>query len=408
MPFSVETLRENFPILKRKIKGNPLIYLDNAASSQKPKQVLEAMQKFYEASYANIHRGVYTIAEEATEQYEQAREAVAQFIHARAMQEIIFTRGTTEGINLVAHSWGRKNINAGDEILLTEMEHHSNLVPWQILAEEKGAKLKFIPFDEQGKLKLEELDRLLTHRTKLIAMVWASNMMGTINPVESIIQKAHERNIPVLIDAAQAAPHLKVDVQKLGCDFLAFSSHKMLGPTGIGVLYGKRELLEKMDPFLGGGEMIKKVEWDHSTWNDLPWKFEAGTQAIAEAVGLKAATDFLNTTGLEAIHDHEQSLVRYAMERLRSIEGITLYGPPPGDRVGLISFNLKEIHPHDVAAMLDRNGICVRAGHHCTQPLHRKLGLEASVRASFYLYNTKEEIDTLLAALRETVQFFKK
>lgn len=408
MPFSVETLRENFPILKRKIKGHPLIYLDNAASSQKPKQVLEAMQKFYEASYANIHRGVYTIAEEATEQYEQAREAVVQFIHARAMQEIIFTRGTTEGINLVAHSWGRKNISAGDEILLTEMEHHSNLVPWQILAEEKGAKLKFIPFDEQGELKLEELNRLLTHRTKLIAMTWASNMMGTINPVETIIQRAHEKNIPVLLDAAQAVPHLKVDVQKLGCDFLVFSSHKMLGPTGIGVLYGKRDLLEKMDPFLGGGEMIKKVEWDHSTWNDLPWKFEAGTQAIAEAVGLKAAIDFLNTTGLEAIHDHEQSLVRYAMERLRSIEGITLYGPPPGDRVGLISFNLKEIHPHDVAAMLDRNGICVRAGHHCTQPLHRKLGLEASVRASFYLYNTKEEIDTLLAALRETVQFFKK
>lgn len=407
MTLPVEKIREQFPILKRRIGNHNLVYLDNAASSQKPLAVLQAMQKFYEASYANIHRGVYTIAEEATELYEAARETTARFINAKTAQEIIFTRGTTEAINLVRFAWGRANIAAGDEILLTEMEHHSNLVPWQLLAQEKGAKLKFIPIDEQGKLKLETLDSLLTPRTKLLAMTFASNMLGTINPAETIIRKAHANGTLVLLDAAQAAPHLPIDVQKLDCDFLAFSSHKMLGPTGIGVLYAKKELLEKMDPFLGGGEMIKEVQWERSTWNDLPWKFEAGTQSIAEAVGLKAAIEFLNAAGLENIHEHEQTLVRYTMECLGKVNGVTLYGPPAGDRVGLVSFNLKGIHPHDVAALLDRNGICVRAGHHCAQPLHRKLGLEASVRASFYLYNTKEEVDLLIAALKEAADFFK-
>lgn len=408
MTYDVLKIREEFPILKRRINGKGLVYLDNAASAQKPKTVLEAMKKFYEASYANIHRGVYTIAEEATEEYENSRETVKTFLNAKSSQEIVFTHGTTESINLVAHGYGRKYIGAGDEILLTEMEHHSNLVPWQMLAEEKGAKLKFITVNKQGKLELDELDRLLTKRTKLVSLTYASNTLGTLNPVEKIIEKAHALGVPVLLDAAQAVPHLKIDVQKLDCDFLAFSSHKMLGPTGIGVLYGRKEILEKMDPFLGGGEMIKKVEWDHSTWNDLPWKFEAGTQSIAEAVGLNAAIGFLNKIGLENIHQHEKTLVRYCMERLQEVNGIEMYGPPPQERMGLIAFNIRGIHPHDVAAILDRNGICVRAGHHCTQPLHRKLGLDASVRASFYLYNTKEEIDLLISALKEAEGFFKK
>lgn len=408
MTLNTKNLREDFPILTRRINGKQLIYLDNAASSQKPKTVLEAMNRFYSANYANIHRGVYTIAEEATELYENARKKVAEFIGASSSSEIVFTKGTTESINLVAHSFGDLEIREGDEILLTEMEHHSNLVSWQLLAERKRAKLKFIPFNTQGKLNLETLDSLLSPRTKIVALTMASNTFGTINPVESIIQRAHAKGIPVLLDAAQAAPHLPIDVQKLDCDFLAFSSHKMLGPTGIGVLYAKKEWLEKMPPFLGGGEMIKKVEWERSTWNDIPWKFEAGTQSIAEAVGLDAAIDYLKKVGLENIHHHEQSLIQYAMERLQEVEKITLLGPGALERVGLITFTVQGIHPHDIAAMLDRNGICVRAGHHCTQPLHRKLGLEATVRASLYLYNTKEEIDALIDAFKETVQFFKK
>ncbi|OGQ06405.1 MAG: cysteine desulfurase [Deltaproteobacteria bacterium RIFCSPLOWO2_01_44_7] len=408
MLLEAQKIRADFPILKRQIGGKPLVYLDNAASSQKPQSVLLTMNAFYQVSYANIHRGVYTIAEEATELYEKARETVANFLNTKTHREIIFTRGTTEAINLVRFSWGRKNVQSGDEILLTEMEHHSNLVPWQLLAQEKGAKLKFIPFDSQGKLVLDQLDSLLTDKTKLVAMNFVSNTFGTINPVEKVIAKAHAKGIPVLLDAAQAVPHLTVDVQKLDCDFLAFSSHKMLGPTGIGVLYAKEKILEAMDPFLGGGEMIKEVHWDHSTWNDLPGKFEAGTQSIAEAVGLKAAIDYLKTIGLEKIHDHEQALARYTMEQFSEMKELTFYGPPPKDRCGLVAFNLQGIHPHDVAAVLDRSGICVRAGHHCTQPLHRKLGLEASVRASYYLYNTKEEVDLLIDALKETTRFFKK
>ncbi|MDO8494709.1 MAG: cysteine desulfurase, partial [Deltaproteobacteria bacterium] len=307
---------------------------------------------------------------------------------------------------LVRISFGEKYNQAGDEILTTEMEHHSNLVPWQMLAQKQKAKLKFIPVDENGRLDLTNLDQLLTEKTKLVAVTMASNTLGTINPVTTIIQKAHARNIPVLLDAAQGAPHQTIDVQKLDCDFLAFSSHKMLGPTGIGVLYGKEKHLEAMDPFLGGGEMIKNVEYTHSTWNDLPWKFEAGTQAIAEAAGLKAAIEFLEKVGRENIAAHEKALVRYCMECLEGVDGVTMYGPPPQERVGLIAFNLKGVHPHDVAAILDRNGICVRAGHHCTQPLHKKLGLEATVRASFYLYNTKEEVDVFISALKETGKIF--
>ena len=408
MTYPTEKIRSDFPILKRRIGNKALVYLDNAASSQKPKQIIDAMDAFYQSSYSNIHRGIYTIAEEATELYENARGAAAKFINASFDSEVVFTRGTTEGINLVRFAWGRKNINAGDEILLTEMEHHSNLVPWQMLAQEKGAKLKFIPFDANGRLELDKLDSLLTPKTKLVAMIYVSNTLGTINPVEKVIAKAHAKGIPVLLDAAQAISHFKIDVQKLDCDFLAFSAHKMLGPTGIGVLYGKKEHLEKMDPFLGGGEMIKRVEWDHSTWNDIPWKFEAGTQSIAEAVGLNAAIQYLEHVGMEEIFEHDRSLVRYCMERLPEIDGLTMYGPPAGERTGLISFAFKDIHPHDVAAVLDRNGICVRAGHHCTQPLHRKLGLDATVRASFYLYNTKEEIDLLIDGLKDTVKLFRK
>lgn len=408
MTYPLEKIRGDFPILKRKIGSKALVYLDNAASSQKPKQVIESMDAFYQSNYANIHRGIYTIAEEATELYENARKSVAQFLNARSESEIIFTRGTTEGINLVRFAWGRKNINEGDEILLTEMEHHSNLVPWQLLAQEKKATLKFIPFDAQGRLQLDSLDSLLTPKTRLVACTFASNTFGTINPVEKIIAAARAKGIPVLLDAAQAAPHFKIDVQKLDCDFLAFSSHKMLGPTGIGVLYGKKELLEKMDPFLGGGEMIKTVEWEKATWNDLPWKFEAGTQSIAEAVGLNAAIQYLNQVGLDKIFEHDRSLIRYCMERLPEVDGLTMYGPPAHERTGLIAFSIQNIHPHDVAAVLDRNGICVRAGHHCTQPLHRKLGLEATVRASFYLYNTKEEVDILVGGLKDAVLLFRK
>ena len=407
MSLPVEKIRADFPILNRKINGKPLVYLDSAASSQKPRQVIEAMNHFLSMSYANIHRGVYTIAEESTELFEGARSAVQTFIHAKDLQEIIFTRGTTESINLVRYSWGRKNIQAGDEIWLTEMEHHSNLVPWQLLAEETGAKLRFIPFNAQGELELEVFEKGLTEKAKLVAMIYVSNTFGTINPVEKVIALAHQNGIPVLLDAAQAVPHLPVDVQKLDCDFLAFSGHKMLGPTGIGVLYAKKKHLEGMDPFLGGGEMIKTVEFHHSTWNDLPWKFEAGTQAITEAVGLHAAIDYLNHVGMKNIREHELRLLHYTMERLREVPGLEMIGPQASERDGVVSFNLKSAHPHDVAAMLDRNGIAVRAGHHCTQPLHRKLGLQATVRASFYLYNTLEEVDLLIQGLKETEKLFR-
>ena len=407
MGFPSEKLKLDFPILRRRICNHNLTYLDSAASSQKPIAVIDAMSNFLKMSYANIHRGIYTIAEEATEEYEKTRKKVADFIHAKTEREIIFTRGTTESINLIRFAWGNKNIGEGDEILLTEMEHHSNLVPWQLLAKEKGARLKFIPFDKTGQLELDKLPKLLTEKTKIVALTYVSNMFGTISPVETIIKAAHQRGIPVLLDGAQAVPHMPVDVQKLDCDFMAFSAHKMLGPTGIGVLYAKTTLLENMDPFMGGGEMIKTVEWEHSTWNDIPWKFEAGTQSIAEAVGLAAGIDYLNKVGMQKIHEHNCALTRYCMEKLPTIEGIQMYGPPAEKREGLLSFNVQGIHPHDVAAILDRSGVAVRAGHHCTQPLHRKLGIDASVRASFYLYNSPEDVDVLLEAIKEAKRVFK-
>ena len=397
--FNIERIRSDFPALSRRVHDKPLVFLDSAASSQKPLPVLEAMDSIYRQCYANVHRGIYAFSEEATLAYENARDRVASFINAPVREEIIFTRNTTEAINLVAYTWGRTNIRPGDRILLTEMEHHSNLVPWQLLAQEKGAQLVYLPITDDGILRLDLLDSLLDERVKLVAITMVSNVLGTVNPVEEIVHKTHAAGAVVLVDAAQAVPHMPVDVQDLNCDFLAFSGHKMCGPTGIGVLYGKERLLEEMPPFLGGGDMIRKVEWESATWNRLPWKFEAGTPAFVEGVGLGAAVDYLTGVGMEAIAAHERELTAYAMERLSAIPGLTIIGPPAHQRGGVIAFTFRQIHPHDVAHMLDMEGIAVRAGHHCAQPLHRRMGLTATVRASFYLYNTTEEVDYLAQAL---------
>ena len=411
---AVDALRRDFPILSRKlpVAGNKgavrrLVYLDNAATSQKPRQVTEALTRYYEESNANVHRALHRLGEEATAAYEESRGTVGRFIGARSPTEIVFTRGTTESINLVAAAWGRKNVGPGDEILLTEMEHHSNLIPWQLLAAERNATLRFIPFGDDGALQLEALDELLTERTKLVALTHMSNVFGTINPVRRIIETAHERNIPVLLDGAQSVPHLPVDVKELDCDFLAFSGHKMCGPTGIGVLYGKERLLEDMPPYQGGGEMIASVWLDRATWNDLPYKFEAGTPNIAGAVGLKNAVDYLAKLGMDAVRRHEEELTRYALARLRELDDITFHGEAP-ERGGVVSFSLGEIHPHDIAQFLDNEGVAIRAGHHCAYPIMRKLGVAATARASLYLYNTTEEIDLFVDALRRTREFFHR
>ncbi len=395
----IERVRADFPALSRTVHGHPLAFLDSAASSQKPVPVLEAMDRVYRECYANVHRGIYAFSEEATLAYENARDRVASFINAPVREEIVFTRNTTEAINLVAYAWGRTNIRPGDRILLTEMEHHSNLVPWQLLAQEKGAQLVYLPITDDGLLRMDRLDSLLDEGVKLVAVTMMSNVLGTVNPVREIIRKAHAAGAVVLVDAAQAVPHMPVDVQDLDCDFLAFSGHKMCGPTGIGVLYGKEALLEAMPPFLGGGDMIRKVEWESATWNRLPWKFEAGTPAFVEGIGLGAAVDYLRGIGMEAIAAHERELTAYAMERLSALPGLTIIGPPAHQRGGVVAFTFRGIHPHDIAHMLDMEGIAVRAGHHCAQPLHRRLGLTATVRASFYLYNTPEEVDRLARAL---------
>ena len=397
-PLDVEAIRDDFPILKQKIDP-PLVYLDSAASSQKPNRVIEALSEYYRSYNANIHRGIYRISEKATAMYEESRKKIARFINARRPRQIIFTRNTTESINIVAYSWGNANLSAGDEILVSVMEHHSNLVPWQLLAQRTGAKLKFIEVTDEGFLHLEDLNRLLTERTKLVAITHVSNVLGTVNPVQSITTAAHAVGAKVLIDAAQSVPHLPVDVQAINCDFLAFSGHKMCGPTGIGVLYGKLDLLEEMPPFLGGGSMIRTVQRERSTYADLPQKFEAGTPSIAQAIGLGAAVDYLNEIGLDAIHPHEQDLLEYAHQKLSEIEGITIYGPKPRHRVGAITFNLDRIHAHDVAGILDQDGVAIRAGHHCTQPLMQRFGVIATARASFYLYNKLEEVDSLYDGL---------
>jgi len=400
-------IRKDFPILTRKVHGKPLVYLDSAASSQKPRAVIDTMNVYYETYHANVHRGVYEISEEATAAMEKARVKVAHFINARHGKQVIFTRNTTESINLVAISWGGANIAKGDLIVLTEMEHHSNLVPWQLLAQRTGARLEFVPVTDDGLLRLDIYEELLRQHPKLVAFAHMSNVLGTINSAQEMIAQAHAVGATVLLDAAQSVPHLPVDVQALDIDFLCFSSHKMLGPTGIGVLYGKRDLLEAMPPFMGGGDMIRTVGLRQSTWNDLPWKFEAGTPAIAEAIGLGAAVDYLKALGMENVLQHEQELTHYAMEQLQAVPGLTIYGPEARRRGGVISFTLGDIHPHDLASILDQQvGVAVRAGHHCAQPLMERFGLSATARASFYVYTIKEEIDILVQGLQQAIQIF--
>lgn len=398
--FDAKTIRQDFPILNQMVNGKPLVYLDSAASSQKPVAVLEALDTYYREYNANVHRGIYYISEKASEAYETARKKVGRFINARSWREIIFTRNATESINLVAFTWGQANIKAGDVILTSEMEHHANLVPWQQLAARTGATVKYIPVDERGYIDMAAYASLLTPAVKLVAITQMSNVLGTITPIGDIVQQAHAVGAVVLVDGAQAVPHMPTDVQAFDCDFLAFSGHKMLGPTGIGVLWGRKELLLEMPPFMTGGDMIKKVTFEGADWNELPWKFEAGTPAIAEAIGLGFAVDYLNKLGMPNIRRHEIELTTYAIDKLSQVEGIRIYGPhEPTARGGAIAFSLGDIHPHDVAAVLDGEGIAVRAGHHCAMPLHDKLCLSATTRASFYVYNTPADVDSLAKGL---------
>ena len=405
--FNVTEIRKEFPILQRETSpGVPLVYLDSTATSQKPLSVIHAMDNYYRCTNANIHRGVHTLAEEATFQYEQARVKIAKFINAPSAQQVIYTRNTTESINLVAYTWARANLKAGDLVILTEMEHHSNLVPWHMLQLERGIELEFIPVTDAGQLDLETYQSLLNRRPKLVSFTHMSNVLGTINPAAELIRLAHEAGAITLIDGAQSVPHLKVDVQALDTDFLAFSAHKMCGPTGIGALYGKLELLEAMPPFLGGGDMIREVKLRSFRPNTLPHKFEAGTPAIAEAVGFGAAVDYLSSLGMDAIAAHEHEITEYALERLEEVPGVKVFGPGADNKGGVAAFTLEGVHPHDVAQILDRDGIAVRAGHHCAQPLHEKFGLPATSRASFYLYNTKVEVDLLVDGIYKVKKLF--
>jgi cysteine desulfurase/selenocysteine lyase len=399
-----QRLRADFPIFEQTFHGKPLAFLDSAASSQKPRQVLEAMTQFYETSYANVHRGVYELAERATKGLEDAREKVRAFVNAPSAREVIFVRNATEALNLVAYSWGLNNLGPGDVVLATELEHHSNFVPWQYVAGRTGADFRLIPLDDQGELRLDDLDGF--GNVKIVASNLVSNSLGTINDVSALSSWAHERGAIHVCDAAQAAPHLRLDVQALGSDFVAVSGHKMCGPSGVGFLWGRAELLLGMEPFLMGGHMIRKVTADETTWGELPAKFEAGTSPMAEAVGLGAAIDYLEGVGLEAIEQHEHALAAYALEQLGEIEGVTLYGPPADRRAGIVSFNVDGVHPHDVAQVLDSEGIAIRAGHHCCQPLMGKLGVAATNRASFYLYTIPEEIDRLAAGVRRARELF--
>jgi cysteine desulfurase / selenocysteine lyase len=400
-------IRSDFPVLERQVRpGIPLVYLDSAATSQKPLEVIQAMDEFYRQSNANIHRGIHTLAEESTGMYEGARQRIARFIHAPSARQVIFTRNTTESINLVAYSWGRANLKPGDVILLTEMEHHSNLVPWHMLAAEIGLRLEFIPVTDQGLLDLAALPALLDLGPRLVSLTHMSNVLGTINPVKDITRQAHQAGAVVLVDGAQSVPHFPVDVQDLDVDFLAFSSHKMCGPTGLGVLYGRKDLLENMPPFLGGGDMIKRVHLRSFTPNELPHKFEAGTPAIAEVVGLGAAVDYLTSVGMEKVFQHDQAIASYALDRLSEVPGVTIFGPPAEYRGGVAAFTMKGVHPHDISQILDSQGIAIRAGHHCAMPLHEKFDLPATARASFYLYTTHEEIDRLATSLDKVIEIF--
>jgi cysteine desulfurase / selenocysteine lyase len=400
-------LRADFPIFDQLVNGKPLAYLDSAVTAQKPRQVLDKLRTFYETSYANVHRGVYTLSERSTAEYEGAREKVARFVNASSAREIVFLRGATEGLNLVAYAWGLDNLGPGDVVLVTELEHHSNFVPWQYIAQRTGAAFRAIPLDEHGELQLDSLDEVAgSERVKVVANNLVSNALGTINPVEKLAAWAHERGAIMVVDAAQAAPHHPIDVQALGCDFLAFSAHKMCGPTSVGALWGRQQLLEQMAPFNLGGHMIRAVNLERTTWGQVPAKFEAGTQPIAEAVGFGAAVDYLTEIGLDAIEEHEQELAANALDALAEVPGIKLYGPPPERRAGIVSFNLGDVHPHDVAQVLDMDGVAIRAGHHCCQPLMAKLGVAATNRASFYLYSLPEEVDRLVEGVHKARKLF--
>ena len=406
--YDVEKIRADFPILQREIyPGVPLVYLDSAASSQRPTAVIEAMDDYYRLYHANVHRGIHRLSEEATAAYEAARDRVAEFINAPGSCQVIYVRNATEAFNLVAYSWARNTLEAGDEILLTEMEHHANIVPWQMLAAERGVVLRYVPILDDGMLDLAALPEMLTDRTKLFSFTAVSNVLGTVNPVRELVDAAHAVGALAMVDAAQAVPHMPVDVQAWDCDFMAFSAHKMCGPTGIGILYGKRELLDSMPPFMGGGDMILRVRLEGSTFNELPWKFEAGTPAIAEAVGLGTAVEYLAGIGMEAIHAHEQHITGYALEALSEVPGLQLLGPSAAQKGGVAAFTLAGTHPHDVAEVLDKRGIAVRAGHHCAMPLHHRYGLNATTRASFYVHTTTDEVDQLVQGLEYVRHVFR-
>ncbi|MCY8699820.1 cysteine desulfurase SufS [Bacillus spizizenii] len=401
---NITDIREQFPILHQQVNGHDLVYLDSAATSQKPRAVIETLDKYYNQYNSNVHRGVHTLGTRATDGYEGAREKVRKFINAKSMAEIIFTKGTTTSLNMVALSYARANLKPGDEVVITYMEHHANIIPWQQAVKATGATLKYIPLQEDGTISLEDVRKTVTSNTKIVAVSHVSNVLGTINPIKDMAKIAHDNGAVIVVDGAQSTPHMKIDVQDLDCDFFALSSHKMCGPTGIGVLYGKKALLENMEPAEFGGEMIDFVGLYESTWKELPWKFEAGTPIIAGAIGLGAAIDFLEEIGLDEISRHEHKLAAYALERFSQLDGVTVYGPE--ERAGLVTFNLEDVHPHDVATVLDAEGIAVRAGHHCAQPLMKWLDVTATARASFYLYNTEEEIDKLVEALQKTKEYF--
>ncbi|MBP3039384.1 cysteine desulfurase [Bacillaceae bacterium Marseille-Q3522] len=404
---NIAEIRQQFPILSQEVNGHPLVYLDSAATSQKPLPVIEALNRYYREYNSNVHRGVHTLGTRATDAYEGAREKVRRFIHAKSAEEIIFTRGSTTSLNTVAASYGRANLKKGDEIVITYMEHHSNIIPWQQVAKFTGAVLKYIPLQEDGTISLADVRSIITDQTKIVSVTNVSNVLGVINPVKEIAKIAHEHGAVMVVDGAQSTPHFKVDVEDIDCDFYAFSGHKMCGPTGIGVLYGKKHLLEKMEPVEFGGEMIDIVELYDSTWKELPWKFEGGTPVIADAIGLGAAIDFLEEIGMEQIAEHEQQLTAYALEKMAAVEGLEIYGPKDAaERAGVVTFNLADIHPHDVATVLDAEGIAIRAGHHCAQPLMRWLKVSATARASFYLYNTEADIDRLVDGLLKTKEYF--
>jgi cysteine desulfurase/selenocysteine lyase len=404
-PLDLASIRKDFPILERRIGGHPLVYLDNAATSQTPRVVIDRLRRYYEMENANIHRGVHTLSQEATNEYEKARLRAQRFTHAARVEEIIFTRGTTESINLVAQTFGRTHVEAGDEILISTVEHHSNIVPWQLLCQERGAKLRVVPMGDDGSFLFDEYEKLLSPRTKLVAISHVSNALGTIHPLHKIIERAHERDIPVLVDGAQAAPHVSIDVQKLDCDFYCFSAHKMYGPTGVGVLYGRRELLDAMPPWQGGGEMIRSVTFEKTEYNELPHKFEAGTPNIAGGIAFGAAIEYVETVGLERIAAHEEELLAYGTAALSAMPRIRLVGTAD-EKAGVISFVIDDIHPHDIGTILDQYGIAIRTGHHCAQPVMDRLGIPATARASFAVYNTREEIDALLQGLERVFEVF--